>query len=416
MRLGALASLAVGAGLVAMPHAARADGAEGDAHALFAEGRFTAAAASFEKQFADTANLSEGMNAVVAWRAAGRYAHARVLLQTIAAKHPAGPLANRAQLLEARLAVLTGTLTFDGVDRPVIVKVDGAPAERLGDEVIVDVGARDVSVEAEGCEPARSHHVLRPTEHVQVTVKLVCKAYPGNLHVELAGARRATVYVDGLEHAIAESDLDVPLPTGTHHLVVQRRGIAIADEDVAIAPSETARRKVDVPWRAMGLGFTAALTTVGYATSDSQASLVGALQLGAVFGLGDTVAMLPTLELGYAANHVTAVPDSPFAAVGLVFRIFRPVIQHRSGSTLLTLDLDPLSFRGAFAIAGSGASSTSIAYYSVGVATLTLEVPHVHLEAQVWPAGVAVNSTGFADLGTHFATEVAVTAGWAFEP
>ncbi len=407
----ALAALAAAA-----PAVARAEGAEVDAHALFAEGRFAAAAASFEKQFAATASPADGLNAVVAWRAAGRYAHARVVLATILAKQPTGVLATRAQLLATRLATLTGTLTVTGADRAIIIKIDGAPSERLGDDVIVDVGARDVSVEAEGCEPSRGHYVVRPTEHLNVAVKLACKAYPGSLHVALQGAPKARASIDGVAHDIPEFDLDVPLPSGVHHLVVERGRITIADEDVVVAAKETARRTIHVPWRGLDYALTGAATTIVHGTSDGQASAVGGVQLGIAGGADSVAAYFGWFELGYAANHDHTVPDAPYVGVGFLVRLFGPRIQHRYGATLVTLDVDPLAFHLGFTSSSpDGAPSTNLFYWNLGAATLTLEVPHVHLEAQLWPAGWATNGVGQANVGgTHFASELTLTAGWAW--
>ncbi|HUH05241.1 MAG TPA: hypothetical protein VML75_24750, partial [Kofleriaceae bacterium] len=49
-----------------------------DARSLFAGGQDAAAAAAFEASWRSDRSSADGINAVVSWRVAGRYAHARV--------------------------------------------------------------------------------------------------------------------------------------------------------------------------------------------------------------------------------------------------------------------------------------------------------------------------------------------------
>ena len=76
-----VAALALVLGLARVVHAA-------DPHDLFVNGKFDAAAAEYERLWQESAKSTDGINAVVAWRAAGHYAHARVMLAAVKKRSP----------------------------------------------------------------------------------------------------------------------------------------------------------------------------------------------------------------------------------------------------------------------------------------------------------------------------------------
>lgn len=236
-----------------------AAGDGGDPRALFADGQYPAAAAAFESRWRAEHRAVDGVNAAVAWRSAGRYARARALLGEVLREASVGePLKSRAELLRKRLEELTGTLvlTGDPVPSDAPVTVDGAAAERDGDAVLVDVGARELLVRPEGCDAVSWRGTVRPATTVPVEVTLTCARVPGSVHVTLERAAGATVTIDGKDRELEVSDLAQRLAPGPHRVRLARRGLTLLDRTVEVpSGGEVALTRL-APWRAQDPAFT----------------------------------------------------------------------------------------------------------------------------------------------------------------
>jgi hypothetical protein len=356
------------------------------------------------------------VNAVIAWRAAGRYAHARVVLERVRARVPAdGELALRVRLLDEKLAELTAALVLDGLGDGGRVTIDGVPAERLGGDIVVDVGVHELVVEEKECEPFRATVALLPTERQVVKVELACATRGGNLHITLVSGLRADVFVDGAPYAIPMRDLDVSIAPGPHHLVVRRMGVAIADETVEVAPAVTTTRKIAVPWRAQRFGLT--LAAVGAGMASGADSAVGAgVAMGFIAGLGPRSAAYLWIEVGKAANDAEGMGTDTYLGLALIYRFLGPVWTRRSGRALYTLDVDPFSMH----MMASGRGSTldgdnvTLFYFGIGAITFTAEIPWAHLEATLWPAGLSTYSNEITG-GDHdgYCAGVTLGVGWS---
>lgn len=382
--------------LVVIPGAVRADARPGPRE-LFAAGQYEAAGAAFEERWFRTGRATDGINAVVSWRVAGRYAHARSLLARIVV--PKGALALRVDLLASRLTELTATLRFTGkrVDGEAVFKVDGRPAERLGQEVVVNVGRRQIVVERQGCKPTTlTRHVL-PGRH-EVRVPLVCDQLPGSLHVTLEGGRGGQVWIGDKAHEVKEFALAVPLPPGKHRVVVNRRDVQLQVSTVEVRSRRTSQLKVPVPLRAKKLGIS---LTVG---SDVRggghgvlSTITGGLSLVGAHGLaGDRGAAFLHLRFGVAFSSVEGLDGAaywPGMTCGWI-HLLRPLWQHRLGSVLLVLDWELLLADFSATHRGGSFSDVQTSYISTMLAPLALKAgtQRFQFELLLWPGGFTYNN------------------------
>jgi hypothetical protein len=150
--------------LLALATPARAQG--DDPRVLFASGRYAAAAEIFERRWEASGDAVDGVNAVVSWRTAGRYARAAALLARVrdGKAPPSGEAAETAASLRERLGTLTATATIAPVAgatlaRDAVIRVDSDPAERLDAAILLDVGEHDIVIEQECCKPFVWHAI-----------------------------------------------------------------------------------------------------------------------------------------------------------------------------------------------------------------------------------------------------------------
>lgn len=429
--------------VVALPRVASAS----DPHELFANGKFDAAAAEYEREWQQSAKSTDGINAVVAWRAAGHYAHARVMLAAVKKRSPPnGKQASFVAMLDERLEAVTGVLAIEKAPSDLVVKLDGVPAELLDGEIVVDVGRRDLTIERHGCEPFHDTLLVRPTERVVVEPKLECKQLPGNLHVVMHGAGSALVITDGVEHDLAGFDFDIPLEPGRHHVIVQRRGTIVSDDEVDITAGQTTRRSVDVPWRARNFGFLVEVAQHAFASPYGVSQVTtGGVGFFGIFG-GNRMAadgkpngfdhhagFRPmgglAIDFGAGTSTLEGVSGSVTFWIAMhmgVKHMFGPLWTARHGSTTYTLDFDPLW--GTFGGTGKGNAlegTRSAAFMVQGLpVTLTAETSIAHFELTAWPAGIAIlggetpgmgnNSWDFAR-DKSYSASLTLSAGWSVD-
>jgi hypothetical protein len=187
-----------------------------DPRQLFKEARYDAAAAGFEQRFDRTRKAIDGINAVIAWRAAGHYAHARALLHRMRPTVSTGDtaLVVRVKLLERKLAELTGTIVLTHLLPESAVTIDDRPAEFEMGEALVDVGMHEIAIAHTGCEPVREIIAVLPDQRISHDATLSCTENNGNLHVRISGLG-ADAYVDGEDHKIAASAASRRPPTAS---------------------------------------------------------------------------------------------------------------------------------------------------------------------------------------------------------
>lgn len=397
-----------------------------DPRALFDDGQFEAAAAGFEHRWEATRDPADGLNAVVAWRVAGRYAHARVLLARVVGETPPeGTLAQRAELLDDRLAELTASIVLTAEPAESSMAIDGAPAEWLDGAIVVNVGRRELTVSRAGCEPFVWAGELRPRERVELEPVMVCKERHGNVHVRVSGGVGAIVRIDGERRTVDEFDLDVRLEAGPHRVIVERRGVRLVDQRIEVKPAQTVSFDVDVGWRTKANAVVFGATSIGVADPE-----------GATFGYGATIGYLqgsPRVTRGdkfgaWFLMHLGSARSSrgildgglPWLGLDIAFRWWGPLWQKRSGRTLWVLDFDPLAFQfgatqrnpGIFAF---GEEAASLWYMHVLPITLHAETPWLHAQLALWPVGITrYRDNVGTDSDTQYSATINLIVGRAF--
>lgn len=433
-----LAGLAAAAIATLLPTASVAQPSV-DPRALFTEGQYRAAAAAYEERWRASKGSADGLNAVIAWRTAGRYAHARALLSMVRDDKLQGDLVSRAELLDRKLGELTGSieLTGDVLPREAVVLVDRGPVERAQGAMIVDVGRRELTIDRAGCERFRWSGVVRPDQRVSVPVALVCHALPGSLHVTLHGGGGARLRIDDRVVAMQEYDYATPLDPGLHDVHLERRGVKLYDERLRVDAAASQDIDVRVPWRAKSSGLIVAAASFGIAATNGATAAAG---LGLGYIRSDITGGAPAdpgisaelLVLGGVAT--TGVGEDEGEGSGArpwlgmiagVLHILPPLWQRRSGRIMWILDFDPGI--GTFQAAPTsrdtairGISETArVLYIGVSALTLTAELPILHAELALWPVGLA-SHTGFGLTGddrpsklTH-AASIGLTIGESF--
>jgi hypothetical protein len=407
---------------------ARAQPAE-DPRALFASGQYAAAAAGFESLWQQRHDFATGINAVIAWRSAGKYAHARVLLDTLARGPVPAEYEARVRLLRTRLESLTASVSLQGdpLSKDAVVRIDNAPAVRLGRDLVAQVGRRQLSVEQPGCNPFRWQGVLRPGQRVPVVVRLVCPVTPGSLHITLNGGAFADIRVDGKPVPPQEPyDSDLSLAPGDHQLEVIRRGIVVHSAPVTIASAAKTNVRVDLHWRSKATGLVAAASGFAW-TGPMESTAAGAVTLGYFRSLEESpekvadarVGMLFLVHFGVAATDLGLPgPRVLMGVSGGVQHLLPPVWQARTGSTLWVLDVEPglMTFSVSPKTQGKDLDEKydSITHWGFTPVVLTTELPFLHLETAFWPVGIASHTDrrwGDADLKYGFG--LSLTAGWS---
>lgn len=380
------------------PVRAQLDGDQ-DPRLLFGQGRHAAAAALFERRWREGGGAADAVNAVVAWRTAGRYARARALLARVRRQTALdGGRAERAALLDATLAQLTGTVVLVGtLPADAVITVDGDPPERLGDRIVVDLGEHQLDIERDGCEPFHWQGLVAPGAELRLPVQLACRAR-GTLHLVLVGERRARLAIDGAPVDI-DGERELELAPGRHHLRLVHRSRLLIDDRIDVAEGSAATRRVRFPWRARrgGLYFAAAAGGVG-----GSAGAIGGLGLavgwsGSRFRAGFSAGTAWTTARGIGCTY--GPPCShPWAGLELAYHLLqRPRWQSRPGRRQASLEIDPMairidqvrsnSFFGGFNPL-QPAVEPVVSHVGFLPITLTAELGWMHLEAVLWPVGI----------------------------
>ncbi len=360
-------------------------------------------AVALETRWQRSGDPEEGLHAVIAWRAAGRYAHARVLLEDVRRKLPpaAGQLATRVALVGARLDELTGTLHLGGVDASATVHVDGKAPAQLGDQLVLDVGVRSISVDQPGCEPERfSLHVL-PRARLDETVALTCLHSEGHLQVSLPAG--AELLVD--DELTPGAAADVALAPGPHRVEVRRGGVLLADESIAILARQDHSLGVRPGYRSMRLGgFVGPLALMNVTASD--AGYVGGGTAGLVAAAGP---MWLTLGVSLGDSVASAGPfdGATYFGVDAIVSLAAPLWQGRVGGWRTSFDVSPVAFQLAYV--------GPLEQYFVAAALLSFDHPAsgVHAEVVLWPAGLAVYTDERKADHTEYTTALALSLSWA---
>ena len=398
--------------------------ADDDPRVLFAAGRYAAAADVFEHRWQATGDATDGINAVVAWRTAGRYARAIVLLSRVrTGKHPpAADVAATADALAQRLDTLTARATLPKLPDTAVVEVDSDPAERLGDAIVLDVGEHDVAIAQDGCARFVWHVTAYAGARVAVPYEPDCDRR-GALHVLLDGDARGAFAVDGARHVAIDHEATVALQPGVHHLAVAAGARPVVAEDVAIDAKQTATVRVRYPWRARGVGFILGITSEARA-GQVMTGTAGALTVGlwssrfrATFDGGAMISDTPGLRPGAAG------PGHPWIADTAALHLWDgPLWQRRLGAYELALDFDPIAARfdeiravSYFGIRTVEAFEPRVRSWSFLPLALSIDGPYVHVEVTWWPISVLTyhgGNSGEAAIPTGVGSELTVLAGW----
>ena len=427
MRRLSLLAAALAVLLARLAQAAEPD----DPRSLFDAGQYSAAAAGYERLWTTSHLPQHGLNAVIAWRTAGRYTHARSLLEQLMSNKLPPELQTRAALLRSKLEGLTATISLEGEPIPVdaLVKIDNAPAVRIGKEFVAPVGRRELTVERKGCDLFRWQGILKPGQRLNLPFRLSCKVMSGSLHVTLDGAPWAMLRVDGKPVAPQDPyDTDLSLSPGEHALQATRRGILLESRRFRIDAGRKTSVPVDVPWRGKAFGI------LGGASADAFSGLRGStatagLMLGCLVDISGSVAhevassslsMLLTVQLGVANSNI-GLPGNRFW-MGLTagfLHVLPPAWQSRTGKTTWVLDFEP----GLFSFGGGGkgrgdpdvVDNDTIFHWNFVPVVLTSELPFVHLELMAWPVGFVSHSPhsfwGRTEYG--YTGGISLRAGWA---
>jgi hypothetical protein len=414
------------AALVTLPAIARgAD--DDDARRLFIGGDYRAAAAAFETRWEASRDPHDGLNAVIALRSAGAYAHGLALLERVRGGGviPAD-VGSRAKLLDTTLRELTGTIAIEKMPPDATLEVDGGPAWRSAGEIVVNVGRRELSVARPGCDVFRWTGTVRPGQRVAVDVTLVCHEIAGSIHVNLSGAAGAHIRIDGRPFITSTYDFDIPEPPGLHHVDITRRGILLSEETVTVPPAASATVHAVAPWRAKGSGLILGATAQGIVATNGATGATGVL-FGYQNGGGgvDPGAQLELIVMVGAATTGVGEGAAPRVWLGMtagVSNLLPALWQRKTGGTTWVLDFDPTL--ATFQVAPTSEPSfipgvdatANVTYLGLLPLVLTADLPFAHAELAVFPAGVLVHK-GFALLDegraqvTH-AASLALTVGW----
>ncbi|HUS31165.1 MAG TPA: hypothetical protein VMZ53_21795 [Kofleriaceae bacterium] len=400
-----------------------------DPRVLFAEGRFAAAAQVFERRWQAKGDATDGVNAVVAWRTAGRYARALTLLSRVRSgkQAPTGAAATTAADLDERLGTLTAMARIEGkLDPNAVIRVDGEPAERFKDMLVLDVGEHDIEIEQPDCDRFLQQVTAYPSGKLVVAFKPRCDVM-GTLHVVLATDPGASFTVDGVEHTTTANEADVRLPAGEHQLSLAALERPVYDETVVVREKETTSLRIRYPWRARKLSFILGVTNEVRAGQFMVGTALG-LTLGvwtpsfhATFDIGAMVSNAKGLEPYYGAwGH-------PWLADTLVIHTPRAPVWHgKLGPYRLAFDPQPLGIRfdeiRAFSYAGIRTCEEAeprVRAWSVLPLALSADGPYAHFELTLWPASVlwyhpAAALCGDDDLPSDigFGAFVTLTGGW----
>jgi hypothetical protein len=390
----------IGPALVALAIAAGA-AAPDSAEELFRTGQFGTAAAVFESRWESGRDPRDGVNAATAWRRAGRYAWARALLGRVRRETPPrGDVAAHADALAKRLTELTATVALGpGIPRTAVITVDGRIPPRVGDELVVDAGARSIRVEADGCEAAEwTGGGITPGAHVVVDLQLRCLSVPGAVHIQLLRDVGARATVDGKQHTIEVQDLELQLPAGRHELEVERSQLTFERRTFEVAPGETTRVEVPVPWRAQGAGiglglgaFTypvgggAALAAGVHATYVGRAGERALVVFDGMVGVGNALSGTTTTGTPNAGGPTTAV-----AFQTGVWRVWGPLWMGRVASAPVSVDFEPFTLAvWARYTSGSATNAGDVAVGSLPI-VLSIDVPFgAHVDARAFPLSMA---------------------------
>jgi hypothetical protein len=399
-----------------------ADADVDDPRVLFASGRYAAAAEVFEHRWSATGDPTDGVNAVVSWRTAGRYARAAALLVRVRTGKtpPTGDALATANDLEQRLGTLTAIATVEHAPPAATVLIDAEPAERIGDAILLDVGEHDIEVDQEGCAPFTWHETAYPGGRVVVPYAARCDRR-GTLHVYLDGDRDHVFAVDGSARTAVGLEADVALEPGVHRLVVIDRNRPVYDEPVAIAEHATTAVDVQFPWRARSLGFVLAATSgtrVGQVLTGTGGALTFGLwsaHLRATVDFGSMISDTPGLQPDAAG------PGHPWFGAMVAAPVWnRPAWHGRLGPYRLALDFDPIAARfdevrsiSFFGIRTSPAVESWVRSYSFLPLALSADGPYVHLELTLWPVSFSTYHAGNSgvDVGDGWSSCVTLLVG-----
>ena len=407
--------------LVALAAAtAHADG--DDARVLFAEGRFAAAAQVFEHRWSATGNAVDGVNAVVSWRTAGRYARAAALLAKVRASKapPTGDAAATAAELDERLQTLTATITIDGpLDAAAVISSDADPVERVGSKIVVDVGEHDLRIAQAGCEPFSQPVTAYPGGQETIEYKPSCDQ-SGTLHVYLGGDRDSELVVDGKPYRASGQEADLKLAPGEHALHVEAHDRPVLDEPVAVHAHETTALRVRYPWRARDLGIILGITSASHASND-----YSGITLGLTAGLWssrfrvtfDFGSMISDAPWGLNKSNDGGTIGRPWLADTAAYHLFSsPLWTGKLGPYRLAFDHDPIAIRfdearttsyaGLFVRCEEG--EAILRSFSFLPFALSADGPYVHSELTLWPLSYITYRSGSA-CGTG---DGPTTTGW----
>jgi len=382
--------------------------ADDDPKVLFAAGRYAAAAEVFEHRWQSRGDAVDGVNAVVSWRTAGRYARAASLLARVRAGATAlaGEAAQTASALDDRLATLTATATIVGpIDRSAVIRVDDDPAERIGEAIVLDVGEHDIAIDQENCKPFVWHAFAFPGDHLEIRFAPTC-THLGTLYLYLDGDAGAAFEIDGKPAQATGREARVELAPGEHALRVTGHGRPIVDETVEIREHETTARRVRYPWRARQLGWILGVTGTARA---------GGVQNGLGLTLATGVAGARFRIIAEAGSEISdprrlgpgaTGPGRPLIALTGIYHVLEHPLWHGS---LGSLDFDPIALRydevreaSFFGFRASDLEAIAQAW-SVLPLTLTHDTRFVHLEVTLWPLSIVHYQAGVSDTsGTTF--------------
>lgn len=371
---------------------AAASAADPDPRELFERGDYAAAAAGFEKRWNATGDAVDGLNAVVAWRNEGHYAHARVMVDHLLRSKPplVGELKARAEILADKLDMLTARIALVGpnVTNDVVARIDGQPAERLGDDYVTDVGKADLVVDKPACTSFKWAGQLMSRQRVELPLVMECPKGPGNLHIHIDGPPKATATVDGHDNDV-EYDLDLRMPAGAHAVSVVRENAPLLRETLTIEAAETTKRTVVVPLRAMKSSLVVGVYTSSVVTTFASSAAAG-IGFGLVSDLEFHVAVGKAVS---TADHITPGTLWFLLDVGGFPHLLRPLAHGHAMGGLWTLDWKPLFFSAQAAQADygrDGAGAALLVHISAAPLVLSAGFSFVDFELALSPIGISL--------------------------
>ncbi len=385
---------AVVAAIMLASAAARADEVD-DPRVLFAEGRYAAAAQVFEHRWTAKGDATDGVNAVVAWRTAGRYARAASLLARVRSgtQQATGETAATADELAERLADLTALVTIDGaLDRNAVIRIDADPAERIGDSLVIDVGEHDIEIDQPGCDRFVWRTAAYPGAKLVVAFRPRCDR-SGTLHLYLATEPGAEVRIDGVAHRATGQEADIKLEPGEHRVQIAAHDRPVFDEPITIRARQTEAVRIRYPWRARKLGIVLGVTTelrAGQHLTGIGLALTAGLWAPSFHYTFDAGAMISN---GKNLDPTTGTPGRPWIGHTLVIHAPRsPVWNGKLGPYRIAFDPQPLGIRfdeiRAISYAGIRAceeNEARVRAFSALPVALSADGPYMHGELTLWP-------------------------------